>query len=740
MNHSDTVLSQSQIDALINANHGDVFSVLGLHKHPRGKGLIARVLLPGASAVDLIDNKSKKALVSLNKIHEAGLFEGSLSRRNVLFSYHLSVQYEDKTLKINDPYQFPTLLSENDLYLFCEGTQERLYKWMGARHREIDGIRGVLFVVWAPNASRVSVVGEFNGWDGRCHTMRKHPGAGVWEIFIPDLGEGAIYKFEIKNSQGELLPLKADPYAFAMQHPPETASVTVTDQSYCWKDEVWMQDRASSADHYHQAVSIYEVHAGSWRRHIKGNRYLNFRELADELIPYVLDLGFTHIQFMPISEYPFDGSWGYQPIGMFAPSSRFGTPDDFRYFVDSCHQQGIGVLLDWVPGHFPTDQHGLSRFDGSYLYEHEDPRKGFHPDWNTLIYNYGRAEVKSYLISNAMYWLEEFHLDGLRVDAVASMLYLDYSRQQDQWIPNQFGGRENLEAIELLQQVNNRVYFNYPGVMMIAEESTAWPGVSRPIDDGGLGFGFKWNMGWMNDSLRYMSRDPVYRQYHHNELTFSLVYSFSENFVLPLSHDEVVHGKGSLISKMPGDRWQKFANLRAYLGFMWTHPGKKLVFMGDEFAQTQEWNHDQSLAWQLLGDERHAGIQRLIADLNHLYKNLTALHQLDCNPRGFQWVDAGNADNSIFAYLRQGEENPAPVLVIVNMTPAVHEQFRIGVPYAGFYKECLNTDSRHYGGSNVGNIGGIESVNEHWHGYPYSILISVPPLATMVFQFESIEQ
>ncbi len=732
-----SLLSQSQIDNLVNANYEDVFSVLGVHAHPQGKGLVARVLLPGATAVDILDSTAENSLASLKKVHQAGLFEGVLNRHTEPLDYRLSVQYGTDRLQMDDPYRFGSQLDENDLYLFNEGTQERLYKWMGAHHREVDGVSGVLFAVWAPNASRVSVVGEFNGWDGRRHAMRKYPASGVWEIFIPDLGEGVNYKYEIRSSQGQILPLKADPYAFAMQHPPDTASKTVAAGSYSWHDEGWMKARAASADHHHQPISIYEVHAGSWRRHVDGNRYLSYRDLADVLIPYVVELGFTHVQLMPVSEYPFDGSWGYQPIGMFAPSSRFGSPDEFRNFVDRCHQQGIGVLLDWVPGHFPTDQHGLGRFDGTCLYEHEDLRKGFHPDWNTLIYNYGRAEVKSYLISNAMYWLDEFHLDGLRVDAVASMLYLDYSRQQDKWVPNQYGGRENLEAIELLQQVNNRVYFNYPGVMMIAEESTAWPGVSRPTSSGGLGFGFKWNMGWMNDSLQYISRDPVYRKYHHNEMTFSLVYSFSENFVLPLSHDEVVHGKGSLISKMPGDSWQKFANLRAYLGFMWTHPGKKLLFMGNEFAQTREWNHDQSLDWHLLDHDQHAGIQRLMADLNNIYRTLPALHQLDCEPGGFQWLDSNNSEHSVFVYMRLGVENSSPVLVVVNMTPSPHWKFRIGVPYTGFYTERLNTDSSHYGGSDIGNAGGAASDDQSLHGHPHSISISVPPLATVIFALES---
>ena len=733
---SKSQLSNEEVCSLANATHDNAFSVLGLHAHPEGEGLIARALLPGALDVEIIDTPSDQSMATLNQIHPAGLFEGTVNQSRFTFEYHFKVRYPHHTVDIADPYGFAPQLTEDQLYLFCEGTEERLYQWMGAHYHEVAGTSGILFSVWAPNASRVAVVGDFNDWDGRRHGMRKHHRAGVWEIFIPNLAGGIHYKYEIRGPQGALLPLKADPFAFAMQHPPETASKTVIRSHYPWSDDDWLTTRASSANHYRDPISIYEVHGGSWRRHADGNRYLSYTELADELIPYVQDLGFTHIQFMPISEYPFDGSWGYQPIGLFSPTSRFGSPDEFKYFVNRCHQQGLGVLLDWVPGHFPTDKHGLGRFDGTCLYEHEDPRKGYHPDWQTLIYNYGRAEVRSYLISNAMYWLEEFHLDGLRVDAVASMLYLDYSRKQGEWIPNERGGRENLEAIELLQQVNNRVHFNYPGVMMVAEESTAWPGVSRPTSDGGLGFGFKWNMGWMNDTLQYMSRDPIYRRYHHNEMTFSLVYSFAENFMLPLSHDEVVHGKGSLINKMPGDEWQRFANLRAYLGFMWTHPGKKLLFMGGEFAQEREWNYNQGLDWQLLQQGQNMGIKLLVKDLNHLYRTLPALHQLDCDPNGFQWIDSDNHERSLLIYLRKGLEGERPVLVVVNFTPTPHAHFRLGVPCKGHYVERLNTDSNHYGGSNVGNTGPVMSQPGVWQDQPHSISVVIPPLATVIFELE----
>ena len=599
------------------------------------------------------------------------------------------------------------------------------------------------FVVWAPDASRVSLVGDFNYWDGRHHVMRKHPGSGVWEIFLPNVTAGASYKYEIADKNGHLQPLKADPYALSMQLAPETASKVIHDSTYQWQDEQWMDKRATAPNHYHGAVSIYEVHLGSWKRNAEENTdaghspaYLTYRELAEQLVPYVVEMGFTHLQLMPVSEFPFDGSWGYQPIGLFAPTARFGNTEDFKYFVDSCHKAGIGLLLDWVPGHFPTDEHGTGKFDGSCIYEHEDLRQGFHPDWQTLIYNYGRSEVQSYLISNANYWLDQFHIDGLRVDAVASMLYLDYSREAGEWLPNIHGGRENLEAIELLQQVNTRSYLKNPGVMMIAEESTAWPGVSKPVEDGGLGFGFKWNMGWMNDSLKYMERDPIHRQHHHNEMTFSLVYSFSENFVLPLSHDEVVHGKGSLLNKMPGDDWQKFANLRAYYGFMWTHPGKKLLFMGCEFAQRDEWNHDQSLDWHLLEHDSHKGVQSLIRDLNHTYKNVPALHELDCDGSGFEWIDSQNSQQSILIYLRKGKEGTAPALVVVNLTPTKYENYCVGVPLSGYYRECLNTDSSIYGGSNVGNDGGVNSQNNAYAGQDNRVTLSIPPLSTMIFEWQ----
>ncbi len=725
-------MNESEINALVSGTYDDMFSVLGMHQLEQG--LVVRALLPGALSVDVIASRDGRKVAAMQRLHHNGLFVATMQQRRNKFKYRFSVKYPDLNLELEDPYRFASQLSKDDLYLFGEGTQERLYHWMGVHEIEVDDVAGKMFVVWAPSAKRVSVVGGFNRWDGRLHVMRKHQASGVWELFVPGLGDGVLYKYEIRAADGKLLPLKADPYGFATADAQETASRTIHSLYYPWTDQNWLSARAD-VDPYKQAMSIYEVHAGSWKRiQDEGNRYLSYRELADDLIPYVVDMGFTHIQFMPLSEFPFDGSWGYQPIGMYAPTSRFGSPDDLRYFVDCCHNRGIGVLLDWVPGHFPTDEHGLGHFDGTALYEHADKRQGYHPDWNTLIYNYGRREVISYLLSNAMYWLDEFHIDGLRVDAVASMLYLDYSRKDGEWIANAQGGRENLHAIELLRQINSRVYFNYPGVMMIAEESTDWPGVSRPVSSGGLGFGFKWNMGWMNDTLSYMERNPVHRKFHHNEITFSLVYAYSENFILPLSHDEVVHGKGSLINKMPGDDWQKFANLRAYLGFMWTHPGKKLLFMGGEFGQRNEWNHDQSLDWNLLEYPQHNGLQKLVRDLNRIYREMPSLHQRDSDGSGFEWLDVNNREHSILAFIRRGDAGTPPALVVINLTPTPHYDYRIAVPEAGYYRECLNTDAEQYGGSNMGNAGGLHISQDHFDLQNGYLTITLPPLATLIFE------
>ncbi len=649
--------------------------------------------------------------------------------------YRLRLHHGEHTWEIDDPYRFPSNLGDLDRHLMAEGRHRRSFDKLGAHPVTMEGTAGINFAVWAPNARRVSVVGDFNAWDGRRHPMRLHPGCGVWEIFIPGIGEGAVYKFEILGPRGELLPLKADPYAFSCETPPRTASRVARRGGYAWTDGDWMA-RRKAANAWNAPMSVYEVHLGSWRRcPEQGNRYLTYREIAEQLVPYAKYLGFTHIELLPINEYPFDGSWGYQPIGLFAPTSRFGSPDDFRFLVDACHREGIGVILDWVPGHFPEDAHGLAWFDGTHLYEHADPRQGRHMDWGTLIYNFGRAEVRNFLIANALFWLEDYHIDGLRVDAVASMLYLDYSRKDGEWIPNAFGGHENLEAIAFLKRLNEVLYEEHPGAFTVAEESTAWPMVSRPTYLGGLGFGFKWNMGWMHDTLRYMGKEPVHRAYHHNDLTFGLLYAFQENFVLPLSHDEVVHGKGSLIGRMPGDRWQKFANLRAYFAFMWTHPGKKLLFMGGEFAQEAEWNHDASLDWHLADDPLHAGMQAAIRDLNALYRRTPALHRADFDPAGFAWIDCCNPEQSVLAFLRRDPESAGgEVVVVANFTPVARPGYRLGVPRQAFYAEEINTDSHLYGGGNVGNGGGVLAEAIPSHGQPFSIVVTLPPLAVLVLK------
>lgn len=732
MSDTQTLISREDINSLLNAACSDVFGVLGLHQLQSGQ-FVVRCYCPDADTVEVISSDSAAgALAQLVPVRD-GIFVGTIAASK-RFDYKLKVSFGDWTEVREDCYRFGSSISETDLYLFGEGTHERLYEWMGSHECELDGVCGTRFVVWAPNAMCVSVVGVFNFWDGRHHMMRKHVPSGVWELFIPGVSSNALYKYEIKNSQGESLPQKSDPFAFFAEQSPGTASKVVTD-NYAWGDGTWLAERGQY-NNLQTAVSVYEVHLGSWRRVVEeGDRYLSYRELAAELVPYVKELGFTHIQLMPISEFPFDGSWGYQPIGLFAPTSRFGSPSDFKYFIDCCHQAQLGVLIDWVPGHFPSDAHGLACFDGTPLYEHSDPKQGFHPDWNTYIYNYGRCEVANFLYSNALFWFEQYHIDGLRVDAVASMLYLDYSREQGQWVPNHMGGRENLEAIDLIKRVNQKVYERFPDVMMVAEESTAWPGVSHPVYAGGLGFGYKWNMGWMNDSLRFMSNDPVHRKYHHHDLTFSLLYAFNENFVLPLSHDEVVHGKKSLLDKMPGNAHEKFANLRAYYGFMWTHPGKKLLFMGGEFAQGREWNHDQSLDWHLLDVPFHGGMKRLVTDLNAFYKSHPALYQLDSSAEGFQWVEADDAHNSVFAFLRHSSEGEI-LLVVCNMTPVLRDAYRLGVPNPGFYCECINSDASLYGGGDQGNAGGVQADKAPSHGHNWSVNLCLPPLATLIFEWQ----
>jgi 1,4-alpha-glucan branching enzyme len=738
--------------ALLNGEFVDVFSLLGMHASDNSKSLTVRCFLRGAVSVEVICIKTSRKVASLTKENDEGLFSGKMGRRVKPFLYKLRVQYPLSEVDIIDPYQFDSLLAADDLYLFGAGAQQQAYRFIGANWRECQGVAGVLFCVWAPNAKRVSLIGDFNHWDGAVNVMRQHLANGVWEIFVPNVAAGAYYKFEIIDANGACIE-RADPYAKAMQPAPGNASVVSSAKAHVWQDEQWLAERSQKV--WHQApMSIYEVHLASWRRQgDDGAKYLDYAALTLQLIPYLLEMGFTHLQLMPISEYPFDGSWGYQPVGLYAPTYRFGDMNGLKGFIDACHQADIAVLLDWVPAHFPKDPHGLCQFDGTSLYEHADPRQGEHPDWDTLIYNYERGEVQSYLLSNACYWLEEFHFDGLRLDAVSSMLYLDYSREAGQWLPNANGGRENLAAISFLQNLNQRVYSSFPGVCMIAEESTAWPGVSHIIDQPlaesasidsntqhNLGFGFKWNMGWMNDSLGYLQRDPIHRQHHHHEFSFSLVYQYTEQFILALSHDEVVHGKGSLLHKIPGDDWQKFATLRAYYGFMWGHPGKKLLFMGDEFAQRDEWNHDVSLDWHLLQYAPHSGMQSWVKDLNQLYKASSALWLKDCDPSGFSWLDCDNAESSIFSFIRYGADDTdqsegshnSPLVFIVNMTPEVHYGFRIGLADNSDVVEKLNSDSAFYGGSDVGNQGVISADASPYQGMPYSALVTVPPLSCLV--------
>jgi 1,4-alpha-glucan branching enzyme len=710
-----TALSPSAREIIAGRN-ADPFHYLG--PHTENDQTVVRVFLPEANRVVAIGNGSEH---ELQRVDPAGLFEGPLDNPS---RYRLRARFGNHEVELEDPYRFPPVLSDYDLYLLGEGSHLRLYDILGAHPMVLEGVAGVAFVVCVPNAQRVSVVGDFNFWDGRRHAMRVR-GNGYWEIFVPGARAGAKYKYEIV-SDGALLPLKSDPVGFAAEMRPATASIVV---------DATEQPRPSPARDNINALdapmSIYEVHLGSWRRKGRhGGEWLTYRELAEQLPAYAADMGFTHVELLPVMEHPFDGSWGYQPTGLYAPTSRFGTPADFAMFVDALHKAGIGLLLDWVPGHFPDDPHGLGRFDGTGLYEHEDPRQGRHLDWDTLIYNYGRREVTNFLLANALFWLDRYGADGLRVDAVASMLYLDYSRPEGEWIANKYGGRENIDAISFLRRTNAEVFRDYPHATTAAEESTAWPMVSRPVDWGGLGFGYKWNMGWMHDTLDYMSKDPIYRRHHHGSILFGLHYAFSENFILPLSHDEVVHGKRSILGRMPGDEWQRFANLRAYYAFMFGHPGKKLLFMGSEFGQDTEWNHDIGLPWHLLEQPPHAGIQRLVRDLNRLYRDTPALHALDCEAAGFEWLNADDANNSVFAWLRKGRNPGERCVVVVNFTPQVLSDYRLRVPFAGTWREVLNSDAAIYGGSNVGNAGAVSTVVTR--DSP-ELRIVVPPLAAIFF-------
>jgi 1,4-alpha-glucan branching enzyme len=731
---------EAQIDALLAGRHADPFALLGPHPVPGGWAV--RVFLPWAAEAS-ISLKGAAKVADAVKLRPEGFFEATWPPSQATAPAPASYKIQGRThqgepFEIYDPYAFPYLLTEFDLHLMGEGRHSDAYEKLGAHVKTLEGVAGVHFAVWAPSAKRVSVVGDFNHWDGRVHPMRSRGSSGIWEIFLPELAEGAIYKYEIIGPHGEVLPLKADPYGFRSELRPNTGSVVANLDNYQWNDAEWIQQR-SQKNWFESPVSIYEVHLGSWRRSPENsNRWLTYRELGAQLIPYVKELGYSHIELLPIMEHPYDGSWGYQTLGYFAATSRYGSPAEFMEFVDRCHQAGIGVLLDWTPAHFPRDAHGLAQFDGTHLYEHSDPRQGTHPDWGTLVYNYGRNEVQNFLISNALFWLDKYHIDGLRVDAVASMLYLDYSRKPGEWIPNEFGGRENLAAIAFLKRMNEIVHGRFPGVLTIAEESTSWPSVTRPTYLGGLGFSFKWNMGWMNDTLKYFSADPVYRKYEHNKLTFSFLYAFSENFLLSFSHDEVVHGKNSLLHKMPGDLWQQFANLRLLFGYHYAHPGKKLLFMGQEFAQRHEWSEARSLDWHLLQHDSHRGIQRLVTDLNKLYAAQPALHQVDFDWHGFEWLDANDADNSVLSFLRHGKDPASLLAVVVNATPVVREGYLIGVPQPGFYAEILNTDAGIYGGSNVGNLGGVSAEPIPHMGRPYSITLTLPPLAALFLKHQSL--
>jgi len=722
----------ADIDAIASARHADPFAILGPHLTRVGWAI--RAFAPDVVGVRAV-KRDGAPLVELTR-RSGDFFEALAPEHSERPAYRLELKRADGVEIVDDPYAFGPVLGPLDEHLLVEGAHRQLYMRLGAQLSRHEGVDGVAFAVWAPHASRVSVVGDFNRWDGRRTQMRKRVDSGLWEVFVPGLGSGAVYKYEILGPDGVLLPLKADPFGYAAEMRPSTASVVADTAHFEWSDADYLE-RRRQGEPRRKPMSILEVHLGSWRRG-PDNRFLTYDELADQLVPYAVDLGFTHLELLPITEHPLDESWGYQPIGLFAPTRRHGEPDGFARFVDRAHAAGLGIILDWVPAHFPTDAHGLAQFDGAALYEHPDPRRGFHPDWNTAIYDYGRREVANFLYASALYWIDRFHVDGLRVDAVASMLYLDYSRKPGEWLPNAEGGNENRDAIAFIKRANELVYGASPGAVMIAEESTAFSGVSRPTDSGGLGFGFKWNMGWMHDTLDYVSRDPIYRRWSHDKLTFGLLYAFAENFILPISHDEVVHGKGSLVGKMPGDEWQRFANVRAYLGFMWGHPGKKLLFMGQEFGQTTEWNVHEALPWWLLDHWPHQGVQALMRDLNRLYRETPALYARDCESEGFRWVVVNDDAQSVFAFLRMGEANDPPVAVVCNFTPEVRNAYRIGLPLAGAWREALNTDAQKYGGSNVGNLGRVIAEPRPLHGLPASAPLTLPPLGTVFLTYEGL--
>ncbi|MCR9295810.1 MAG: 1,4-alpha-glucan branching protein GlgB [bacterium] len=731
-----TQLSLQGISRLVEGTLANPAHLLGPHRLEidNRSAVSVRAFLPESQQVWLVD-KPGDCLRPMRKIHPAGFYETICPEASAA-DYRLRIATKNgDIIEMHDPYNVEPMLTEFDLFLFGQGRNWQIYDKLGAHERVVDGVHGVNFAVWAPNAESIQVVGDFNHWDGQQHQMWKHIPAGVWELFVPEVAAGEKYKFRVRMQGGRCVD-KADPYGFYAELPPRTASIVTNVDQYSWQDDAWIEQRANR-DPLSGPINIYELHLGSWRRDSKGHHgWMNYRRIAHELVAYCKELGFNYVELMPISEHPFTGSWGYQTVGYFGVTSRYGTAEDFMYFVDHCHQNGIGVILDWVPAHFPKDEYGLRQFDGSALYEHSDPRQGEHPDWGTMIFNYGRNEVRNFLVSNALFWLDKYHIDGLRVDAVASMLYLDYSREDGDWIPNAYGGRENLDAIHMLREFNEQAHGQYPGILTLAEESTAWPGVSRPTSTGGLGFSLKWNMGWMNDTLRYMRHEPIHRQYHHDELTFSLIYAFTENFALPLSHDEVVHGKGALISQMSGDLWQKFANLRLLYSYMWTHPGKKLLFMGSEFAQWHEWDYDSEIQWDLLQWDTHSGIQKLIGDLNRLVLNEPALHEVDFASKGFEWIDCMNRHDSVISYIRRGSE-PSDFLVIAsNFTPVPRMGYDLGMPAEGFYREIFNSDSSYYGGSNVGNFPGCQAIAKPHHGRPASTKVNLPPLATVVLKPE----
>ncbi len=731
------------IDLLARGTWSDPFALLGPHEAPGrdgSPGLVVRTIRPGVTSAHLVPLDAQGVrgeALPMARVHQDGVFEAHVPGATRALDYRFVYTWADGTsLEAADPYRFGQVLGALDLHLLGEGSHYRSWERLGSRPTTVDGVPGVAFAVWAPSADRVSVVGNFNGWDGRVHPMRLLVPNGIWEIFVPGLRAGEHYKYEIRVKATGVPILKADPYARYAETPPKTASVVWDGGAFGWRDEEWIERRRTGGAWFDRPMAIYEVHLASWMKPAaEGEATLSYRELAARLVPYVRDLGYTHVELLPVMEHPYGGSWGYQVTGFFAPTSRHGTPEDFKWFVDECHVNGIGVILDWVPGHFPKDAHGLARFDGTGLYEHEDPRQGEHQDWGTLIFNYGRTEVRNFLISNALFWLEEFHVDGLRVDAVASMLYLDYSRQHGQWVPNRFGGRENIEAIEFLRQLNEQTLSRHPGTMMMAEESTSWPAVSRPAYTGGLGFSYKWNMGWMHDILEYVQQDPVHRRWHHNRVTFSMLYAWSENFVLPFSHDEVVHGKGSMINKIPGDSWQKAATLRTLYAYQYAHPGKKLLFMGGEFGMWREWSEKWGLPWDIVGEPPHQGIERFVRDLNTLYRREPALYEVDFDPAGFQWIDANDNENSVFAFLRRGRQEGEFLVCALNFTPVPREGYRIGVPEPGLYEELLNSDASIYGGGNLGNAGAVRTEPIAAHGYPQSLRLVVPPLGALYLKW-----